>query len=792
MKNNQYQRQTLAQEMGTSLKIADFISAGIACVGLFFIVQPSRIAQTIGLSSLLAGGASAGVTRLTHKRYVDFTYSRVKATSDASEGQIRTLTQQVTDLELQLAHVVDELSENSDLLKRQISAQVEAEKELKAAIAQFIIQKRITEEELTVATAKGKALMASENELLLRLKETTQESLEYWHSKLLGLAESAKAKNINLEAKLQKIVEGAKLKTAWYEAEITKINPGDGGVGDCADELISLLHSIYDHYGLLRVQIINSLHIRGKQELMAAVEALTHQLEELKAIDTVPREHLETLIENYKARLEEFQTSYGEHASSTIQIAEALEKEVLGQDPIFEKMHFLLDQQAQQIQGLEGKLKQAEQIKIFEGVSPWRETANKVLMHFASHSIVCDASTVPINELAHDIEFMVVPRTRIGMSLVQSDIEKAAESLRLPLGVKSVKISIEGKNIKVKIPIRDKQTVEKERPEDVLGRSTSLWSLYVGSEYHLVIFAATQSGKTSLADELNAMMHTRLEGRIKFHAITLKNDGNRDGEEKTRRFVKPRFMASHEAYRGAICGIHEEIQSRNLLLQVNPDKSFDREIFQWDEYGEFYRLSSDEEKKEGKKAVISLLQTGAGLSSETGMGLSLTLIAQNPYVSTLGVLRPDLANACIVIVGDKNIRLFLESDSSNHGLDLEDIARLKEELSIFKEASREASDKATKLALENGQDAAIAIRRCPENYYSLVVPSKAGLKPLVIYNPTPGEFSNALVEKVDTQSKKVIKPTCPDCKTTHTSKMGNQGRHKCLNPECSRKTFTWK
>jgi hypothetical protein len=658
----------------------------------------------------------------------------------------------------------DELKENNDLLERQVQAQLQAEKHLTKVIGQLLAAKATAEQGLSQATASLKAVADSQETLLSRLKGTVRESLDYWSQRLTSLIESAKKKNPDLKAKLSKIAEDLANKVNYFEEELEAIKIKKDGVGDCMDELISLLHSIYDHFGLNRIQIVNALHIRDKQNLIAKVELLSEETERLQAEDVVPRDQLQTLIDNYKARLEEFQATYSEHTGATLEIAQQLEQEVLGQDPVFEKMQFLLEQQIQQIQTLEVKLKQAEQIKLFEGVSPWRETANKVLMHFAGHSIVCDAGTIPINETAHDIEFYVVPRTRIGMSLVQTDIEKAAEALRLPLGVKSIKISIEGKNIKVKIPIRDKQQVEKEKPEDLLGRSVDLWSMYVGSEYHLMLFAATQSGKTSLADELNAMMHQRLQGRVKFHAITLKNDGNRD-EGKSRRFVKPEFMSSHEAYRHAICGIHEEIEQRNLLLQVNPNQDFCREMHQWDEYGEFYRLSSDEEKKEGKKAVISLLQTGGGLSSETGNGLSLTLMAQNPYVSTLGLLRPDLANACIIVVAEKNIRLFLDSAADNHGLDTEDIARLKDELSIFKETSRKASDKAIQEAFEQGKDAAIAVRKCPENYYSLIVPSKGGLKPIILYNPTPGQYTNALTKKEDTHGEEGVKPTCPDCKT---------------------------
>jgi hypothetical protein len=812
MKKQEYERQNLAQSMNQPLTISDLISAGLACVGLFFVFQPSSLARTVGLSTLLAGGATAGISRLTHKQYVDLAYNRIKTTTEASEGQIESLQRTVSDLELQLAHVVDELSENSDLLKRQVSAQLQAERGFRSAIERLTKEKEQALEALATTTATATAnatelqnqnakLVESQQLLLTSLKLTVAESLEAWSKKLQSLVATAKSKNVSLEPKFDKIAQEEKEKREWYEAELGNIDlDGGAGIGEVADELISLMHSVYDHYGLLRVQIVNSLHVRGKQELIASVaslteqiQALTRQVEELEAQDVVPREKLEELIQNYKARLQEFQATYGEHAESTIQVAQALEQEVLGQDPIFERMQGLMEQQISQIQTLENKLRQAEQIKLFESASPWRDIANQVIMHFASHEIVCDASTMPIHEAATDIEFFVVPRTRIGMKLIQSDIEKAAESLRIPLGVKSVKISIEGRNIKVKIPIRDKQNVEKERPEDVLNRSRDLWGMYVGSEYHLFIFAATQSGKSTLADELNALTHTRLNGRVEFHAITLKMDGNRDQEMKGRIFIKPRFMRSREDYMEAVCSIHGEIESRNLLLQVNPDKRFNREVFIWDEFGEFYRNSNSELKKAGKEALISILQSGAGLSSETGMGFSVMLFAQNPYVSTFGLLRPDLANGCIIVVGEKNIRLFLESDSDNHGLSKKDLSRLEDELEIFSDASRIASDKAMLEASLNNKDTSIAIRKCPENYFSLIVPSKAGLKPIILYNPALGQYTNAVTSQQDTQPQQVVKPTCPDCASTDARKRGKQGnRYECLNKACSRQTFTWK
>jgi hypothetical protein len=71
------------------------------------------------------------------------------------------------------------------------------------------------------------------------------------------------------------------------------------------------------------------------------------------------------------------------------------------------------------------------------------------------------------------------------------------------------------------------------------------------------------------------------------------------------------------------------------------------------------------------------------------------------------------------------------------------------ELKMFKEASRIACDKGKQLVEFKGEDAGLAVRKCAENYYSLIVPSKGGLPPVIVYNPKPGEFTN----RVDQESR---------------------------------------
>jgi hypothetical protein len=211
------------------------------------------------------------------------------------------------------------------------------------------------------------------------------------------------------------------------------------------------------------------------------------------------------------------------------------------------------------------RLKEANQIRLFDDIGWKSEVAIKSFYHFQLNEIVCDACPMPIVRLVGDLEFWLTPRTRIGMNLIKADLEKVAESLRLPLGVKYVKVALDGKNVEVRLPVEERE-VKKVSSSDVLGRHVSTWKSYLSSEYHRCIFAATQSGKSLLADELNGMQYSQLDGQIEFEAVTLKNDGNRD-EEKIQRFVSPSFKANRSEYMQSLTLIHEAIEQRNQIYK---------------------------------------------------------------------------------------------------------------------------------------------------------------------------------------------------------------------------------
>lgn len=781
----QLERQNLANRFTRPQAIANACAGGFGVLGVWLLFQPSTLARSLSLASLLTSGGTVGISRLSHKHYIDLAFQNIEHERTVARDDVQRQAGEIAQLKAQLAQQHSQLtaaSQTERQLRSSFTSLTSSHDALKVNLQTAINQQQ-------GAIAQANSLQRSQQVFLATLKLTVGESLSVWQVKLVDALGDIQRRFPDLEPRIAKISEEFQDKLNFFQSELGKVGT-TGELAATADQLISLLHAVYDHFSSVKVKMVKALDTRNLRLVEAENDELEAALQRYRDRQLVPRSDLEVLTKNYEARLKEFQVNLQTHSQQTLKIASELENEVLGQDPAFLKLRMLVQQQAEQIASLQAQVAAAKQVKLFDSVGWKSELANQVLHHFLAQEIVCDACPMPIREIGNDVEFYITPRTHLGMSLVQSDLDKAAESLKIPLGVKSVKIAIEGKNLKLRVPVSDRD-LEKAKPEDVLARPASQWSLYVGSEYHLVIFAATQSGKTSLADELNAMLHTRLHGEIEFQAITLKNDGNRD-EEKASRFVKPRFMRSHEEYRESLDDIHAAIENRNQLLQVNPNRRFPRSIFQLDEYGEYYRLGDEVDRKAGRAAVISLFQTGAGLSSETGKGIGLTLIAQNPLVSQNGLNRPDLANACIVIVGDKNIGLFLSTDRDNHGLDEDDLDRLKHELKIFKAASRVASQKALEEAEVKGEDGAIAVRKCPENYYSLVIPSKAGLPPIILYNPLPGEFTNVLTQPQIELEAEVKKPTCPDCNGTEVKQRGQSDRYYCQNTACARQTFTWK
>ena len=793
----------LSKRLLAPRRFADVVAVALTLAGGIGLFQPSQIAKTLSLGSLIGAVATFGVSRYTHQAYAEIAYHYASQLEDrhtveleAIKKQIEVRDQEITKLEQLIGLEEEARSEALTRLATEQRDSLQAETKLKSAIASLEQKISLLESEkakLLGTNAKARvyveSLFASQSKFLEGFKATALESLLELSEKVSGLSEEISRKHPELSDRMEQISAEAEEKREYFQEELNKV-PTDlksMSLTQAGDSLISIVYAMYDHLSLARSRVIRTRETHKHLSLIEAKAELEKQLEALESEDVVPREQVEKLVREYEARIAEFVEHFQQHTDATLKFADEMEKEITGQDPVFEKLKGYVNQQQSQIAGLEKQLQETKKIRLFEDVSDWTRVANQTIMHLARHEIICDALPMPIEERGHEIVFFITPRTEIGMKLVEGDIDKAIESLKIPLGVKAIKITRTGRNLEIRIPIRDKK-VEKEAPEVILERPRDLWSLYTGAEFHMCVFASTQTGKTTLTDELDAMMHIRLNGDVKFSAITLKVDGNRD-KEKLERFVKPRFMRNHDEYLEGLCGIHEAIENRNLLLVANPDKRFPREIFQLDEYGEFYRLSSDEQKKAGKQAVISLLQTGAGITSETGKGLSAIIIAQNPYVSSLGLQRPDLANTLIVVVGERNIRMFLDSDSANHGLDSEDLTRLKEELKIFKDKSRIASEKAIKEALERGEDGSLADRKCPEGYYSLILPSKGGLKPIIIYNPKPGEFTNTLTGK----KNEVAKATCPDCNGTECKRLGKVGsRYTCLNKDCPRKTFTWK
>jgi hypothetical protein len=788
----------LARRFQSPKILAECVAGGLATIGLVCLFQPSPLAKTFSIASLLTSGSTLSLSRLNHRLYIETAYRYATELGDRHEAAKRQLEKSVTDLQAHAQGQSAQFQQTLVQMQQSIQGYVLMESELRHTnerLQSLVIQaeqdtQRISDR-LGVTETNLAQTQQAQRQFLAGLKATAAESIEVWVGKIETLCAQLVRKYPEMEVRVEQILSDLGDRQAFYREAVEGLAI-ETTMMDALDQVISLLHSIYDHFGLLRIQVLNAAHTRHKKTLLAQVVTVQSENQALRDRDVVPRDQLEQVIGNYEAAIREFRDSYSQHAQDTLQFAGEMEQAVIGQDPVFEKMQFLLQHQELQISKLELRLKEAIQIRTFEDIGDWTNVANRVLMHFSAHSIVCDACPISIKEVGNDIEFFITPRTQIGMNLVKSDIDTAAEALKIPLGVKTVKITIEGKNIKVRLPVRERE-VEKAKGEDILGRSPSEWVLYLGSQLHFAVFAATQSGKSTLLDELHALIHHQFAGDVEYRAITLKSDGNRDDNRK---FIRPKLMPSHDDYQAAILRVREDIEDRNLILGVNPNHRYPRLVHSWDEFGQFYRAGSPGDRQVARDVLITGIQEGGGQTSEPGKGISIVFTAQNPNVSTYGLQRNDLKNCCVVVVGEANIRGYLESDVSIHGLDKDDVERLQRELLLFKEAARTAVEQAKVQALEQGRDAALAIRACLENYYSLVMPVNVGLKPIILYNPKPGQFSQALLQQTNPQSaiaSILSRPTCPECQGQSTKKRGRSGnRYDCLNPDCNRRTFTWR
>ncbi len=765
---------SLESKFNSSTSLIDVVSFGGVMMSCLLLVTPVREVGCIGIGSGLGAFAASAVTK---KKHLLITEQHIKGITSQYSVELSAKEDEIIGQKTSINYLkttVDSLRSNIKAFEFDKDNQQAEVTKTQKYVDDLEKQNRQLRQHIEQVTG--------ELDRVIDLARTAvEEALDLWKSKLSSLLTTKRELYPKLAERLDELLGEAQDLATKYEVNLAEIP----NRWDSLADLLSLYHYVNDDLSNIKIKAVQAIAKLTNQETQLELHEASQILEEWEEADLVPREKVQGLVGKYEAMLAEFRTDLNQRFEVVVGAAQKYEEGISADEQFFLRLKSEIQRLEENVHTLQLKLKEAHQIKVFDDVGWKSEVANKVLYHFQLHEIVCDACPLPVREVGGDLEFYLTPRTRLGMNLVKADIDKVAESLSIPLGTK-IKVAIEGKNIKVRVPFENRE-VKKVSAEDILNRPVSVWGNYLGSEYHLVIFAATQSGKTSLADELNALQYSQLGGQIEFKAITLKNDGNRD-EEKQQRFVVPKFMPSNSEYMEALGVIHNTIEERNQILQVNPNHRFPRQVFQLDEYGEYYRLGNEGEKKTGKDAVISLLQRGAGLSSETGKGISLTLIAQNPYVSLLGLNKPDFANTCIIIVGEKNIRLFLDSDSANHGLDEDDLGRLKEELKLFKEASRVASGKAAKEAESKGEDVGVAIRRCLENYYSLVIPSKGGLPPIILYNPKPGEFTNGFMQG----SNVVDNPSCPDCQTVSTRSRKGSNRYYCDNQACKRQTFTWK
>jgi hypothetical protein len=779
---------------------------GIVSFILFLasIAQQSRIAQSLsllGLATSTGGIVACALSDHTHqtREEVEALTQRLRdrdRTLAAKDDRIATLTAELNRvMEFvdrlnnapipvdRTSQIVAQYQEKLNTLQARYRAEVERVKTEAQSHHQTELDR--LQSEMVAADTR---IHEFEQRFLDRAQETLSEALTSFHDRISDLVADNLRKLSHLEPetcdaafakRLQQLSEEATALHETYVAQILNLSHflDAENILDCSDEALSILYHLMDDYTSIKVKVINALKAKTVRELYATIRA--YQDAEL-----VPKAQLEQLVKNLKLRLQEYELDAAQHQESVVAIANDYEAQTLEDDRIVRGYIDKLARLEHDNHQLKEQVASLSALKKFDaGAWGWgADIGNQVIDYLMSENIPCDALPLDFSPTDSHLTIALNCRTEAGLRMLAKDGKEFEKGIAAAKGWSHVSLTLTGRVVKVTVQYANR-AIAKTKPEAVLDRPISDWDLYLAAEYHWFIAAATQSGKTTLVDELNALLYQQLKGDIEFHAITLKTDGNRDAE-KAKRFVAPVFKSSSKDYFEAQASVLEEIESRKQILAVNPNYCYPRSIHQWDEYGEHYRVGGMREVT--KMVLISSLQVGAGLSSENGKGIQVTFIAQNPYVSQLGLFRPDLANCCLIIVGEKNIRLFLNSDEDNHGLDKEDLERLKKELSLFKDASRKAVEKAQSEAQKNGTDPRIAIAKCPERYYSLILPSKGGLKPIILYNPAPGQFTNPLTQPQLSTSQNQPESTCEHDYKVVRSRKTKDGEFRQREMKCKR------
>lgn len=557
--------QDLEEKLTSSADFLSHLSLGGILLSGILLFTPVKAVGYIGVGGSVGSFAASVVSK---KKYLRVAQTEVE---ELTNHHRKELSLQHDLLVKKDSEIVDLRGDITKALSKVAGLNTELEQtaKLQEQITEFNRHNQIQKQQVERITQE------LDNQLALA-RTAVEEAIDEWNLKLTSLAATKRNQYPKLTERLNELLGEGQSRLNDYARQLTQTPNKWESLAD----LLSLYYCVNDELVNIKTRMIQAVAKLSTQEKELELQEVAEVLEDWQSADLIPRDKVKGLVAKYEAMLAEFRLDLNQRFENVWSVATNMEGQVTADEEFFLRLRMQIQKLEETVATLQAKLNEAHQIRLFDDVGWKSEVANKVLHHFQLNEIVCDACPLPIREVGGDLEFYLTPRTRLGMNLIKADLDKVAESPRLPLGVKYVKVSLDGKNIKVRLPFEDRE-VKKISAEDVLNRPVSVWGNYLGSEYHRLIFAATQSGKTLLADELNGLQYTQLEGEIEFNAITLKNDGNRD-EEKARRFVPPTFKTSDE-YMESLGDIHEAIEQRNQILQVNPNHRFSRQVFQLDE-----------------------------------------------------------------------------------------------------------------------------------------------------------------------------------------------------------------